>query len=40
MKALYLHACKKVKKKNLVGCNKNVGAFARNPIKMRKWEEI
>jgi len=34
-----MHA-RRSKKKNLVGCNKSVDAFARNPIKMRKWEEI
>jgi hypothetical protein len=27
-------------KRKVVGCNKSVGAFARNHIKMRKWEEI
>jgi hypothetical protein len=34
-----MHA-RRSKKKNLVGSNKNVGAFARNPIKMKKLEEI
>jgi hypothetical protein len=34
-----MHA-RRSKKKNLVGRNKNVVAFAKNPIKMKKWEEI
>jgi hypothetical protein len=33
-----MHARSKMKK--FVGCNKNVGAFARNPMRMRKCKEI